>query len=66
MTAQPEAVATAKNLGFAGVEVSLGPKVEGDKLPLDNPEILARYRKAFQEHNFRPAARAWTCCTLTI
>lgn len=54
-TAKVDAVALAKRLGFAGVEVSLGRKVENDKLPLDNPEMIAAYRKAFRESDFRPA-----------
>jgi L-ribulose-5-phosphate 3-epimerase len=41
-TAKVEAVALAKSLGFDGIQVSLGRAVEG-KLPLDNPEIQARY-----------------------
>jgi len=55
MTSKPEAVEVAKRLGFAGVEVSLGRKIEGDKLPLDNPELIARYREEFKKHDFRPA-----------
>ncbi|MEK7405812.1 MAG: sugar phosphate isomerase/epimerase family protein [Acidobacteriota bacterium] len=42
-TGKLEAVALAKNLGFEGVEVSLGRKPVDNKLPLDNAEIQARY-----------------------
>ena len=55
MAANPEAVGVAKRLGFAGVEVSLGRRVTDDKLPLDRPEMLARYKEAFKEHSFGPA-----------
>jgi L-ribulose-5-phosphate 3-epimerase len=41
-TAKLEAVALAKSLGFDGIQVSLGRAVDG-KLPLDNPEVQARY-----------------------
>jgi L-ribulose-5-phosphate 3-epimerase len=55
MTGKPEAVEMAKRLGFAGVEVSLGRRVSGDKLPLDNPELIAQYREQFRTHSFGPA-----------
>ncbi|MBC7925683.1 MAG: TIM barrel protein, partial [Bryobacteraceae bacterium] len=55
LTSKPEAVAVAKRLGFAGVEVSLGRKVVGDKLPLDDAELLSAYRNAFREHGLGPA-----------
>ena len=54
-TGQVEAVEMAKKLGFAGVEVSLGRKVTGDKLPLDDDARIAEYNAAFKEHDFRPA-----------
>src|SRR5687768_181042 len=41
-TGSVEAVAFAKMLGFEGVEVSLGRRVAGNKLPLDNPELQDR------------------------
>jgi sugar phosphate isomerase/epimerase len=53
--AKLEAVALASRLGFDGVEVSLGRKVDGDRLPLDNPDQIAAYREAFQRHSLRPA-----------
>lgn len=38
-----EALALAKSIGFEGVEVSLGRQAKDNKLPLDNPELIARY-----------------------
>jgi L-ribulose-5-phosphate 3-epimerase len=54
-TAKPEAVELAKRLGFAGVEVSLGMKIEDNKLPLDNPELQARYLAEFKKQGIGPA-----------
>jgi len=36
----------AAKLGFDGVQISFGRKIVDDKLPLDNPEIIARYLQA--------------------
>jgi len=55
LTGKVEAVAKAKELGFAGVEVSLGRKAGADKLPQDDPEIIARYLAAFKEQGIGPA-----------
>lgn len=57
-TGKIEAVELAKRLGFEGVEVSLGRKPEGDKLPLDNGEIQAAYLAAARQHGI---ALAGTC-----
>jgi sugar phosphate isomerase/epimerase len=54
-TGQVDAVQLAKNLGFAGVEVSLGRRAADNKLPLDNEEKIAEYIAAFKRHDFRPA-----------
>jgi sugar phosphate isomerase/epimerase len=48
--AKPESVALARQLGFDGVQVSFGRRLEGDKLPVDNPETIAQYRKLSAEH----------------
>src|SRR3982750_2705694 len=48
--AKPEAVALAKQLGFDGVQVSFGRRLVDDKLPLDNPELIARYRELSAKH----------------
>ncbi len=53
-----EAVELAARLGFQGVEVSLGRKVEGDKLPLDNAELQQKYLAAVKQHKI---AVAGTC-----
>jgi sugar phosphate isomerase/epimerase len=50
-----EAVELAKNLGFAGVEVSLGRRAENGKLPLDNEDRIKAYLAAFRMNEFRPA-----------
>lgn len=50
LSSKPEAVALAAELGFDGVQVSCGRKLENDKLPLDNPEVLAQYRKMAAEN----------------
>jgi hypothetical protein len=55
MASKPEAVELAKRLGFAGVEISLGRRVTNDKLPLDDSELLGRYRNAFRTHDYGPA-----------
>jgi L-ribulose-5-phosphate 3-epimerase len=54
-TGKIEAVELAKRLGFDGVEVSLGRRAQDNKLPLDNPELIAQYLKAFSEQAIRPA-----------
>ena len=42
-TGKPEALELARNLGFEGVQVSLGRAVAGGKLPLDDAALQARY-----------------------
>jgi sugar phosphate isomerase/epimerase len=55
LRSQLQAIETAKRLGFAGVEVSLGRDAADGKLPLDNPERIAAYRAEFRKQSFRPA-----------
>ena len=43
MGANPDAVALAARLGFEGLQVSFGRKIVDDKMPVDNPGIVARY-----------------------
>jgi L-ribulose-5-phosphate 3-epimerase len=50
LSSKPDAVALAAELGFDGVQVSCGRKLENDKLPLDSPELLAQYRKLAAEN----------------
>jgi Sugar phosphate isomerases/epimerases len=57
-TGKVEAVALAKKLGFDGVEVSLGRKPVGNRLPLDDEEVQQRYIAAAREHGI---ALAGTC-----
>lgn len=49
LTGKVEAFALAKNLGFAGVEVSLGRVPVDGKLPLDNAELQAQYLAAVKD-----------------
>jgi len=41
--ANPDAVSLAAKLGFDGVQMSFGRKIVDDKMPTDNPEVIARY-----------------------
>jgi sugar phosphate isomerase/epimerase len=41
--ADPQAVPLAAQLGFEGVQVSFGRKIVDNKMPADNPEVIARY-----------------------
>ena len=57
-TGNVEAVSLAKRLGFDGVEISLGRKVSGGKLPLDDGAVQQRYLDALNDHGI---AAAGTC-----
>lgn len=50
MQGKPEAVAMAKKLGLAGVQVTLGRSVDGKTLPLEDPARQAAWRAASAEH----------------
>jgi sugar phosphate isomerase/epimerase len=41
--ASPDAVPLAARLGFDGLQVSFGRKIVDNKMPVDNPEVVARY-----------------------
>jgi L-ribulose-5-phosphate 3-epimerase len=41
--ANPEAVPLAAKLGFEGVQISFGRKLVDDKMPGDDPAVIARY-----------------------
>jgi sugar phosphate isomerase/epimerase len=43
MGASPDAVPLAARLGFDGLQVSFGRKIVDNKMPVDDPEVLARY-----------------------
>ena len=49
LAAKIEAVPLAAQLGFDGVQVSCGRRLVDDKLPLDNPDILAQYKRVAAE-----------------
>jgi sugar phosphate isomerase/epimerase len=57
-TGKVEAVALAKQIGFDGVEVSLGIKPVNDRLALDNAEIQDQYLRAAKENGI---SLAGTC-----
>ena len=48
--ANPDAVPLAAKLGFDGVQVSFGRKLVDGKMPVDNPEVVARYLSLSREH----------------
>jgi len=48
--ANPDAVPLAASLGFEGVQVSFGRRIANDKMPVDDPEIIARYLSLSREH----------------
>lgn len=54
-TGKIEAVRLARQLGFEGVEVSLGRKPADNKLPLDNPEIQQNYLAEARKEGIRLA-----------
>jgi L-ribulose-5-phosphate 3-epimerase len=41
--ADPQAVPLAAKLGFQGVQISFGRKLVNDKMPVDDPAVIARY-----------------------
>ncbi len=50
LDADPKAVPFAAQLGFEGVQVSCGRKLVDGKMPLDNPELIARYLQLSKEN----------------
>jgi sugar phosphate isomerase/epimerase len=48
--ADPQAVPLAAQLGFEGVQISFGRKLVDDKMPVDNPEIIARYLQLSRQY----------------
>jgi len=51
LTGKLEAVALAKTLGFDGVQVSIGRAIVDEKMPMDNPELIAQYREESKKQN---------------
>jgi len=49
--ANPEAVPLAARLGFDGVQVSFGRRLADDKMPVDKPELIARYLQLAAENH---------------
>ena len=50
MAGKPEAVALAKKLGLAGVQVTVGRSTDGKTLPLEDASTQAAWRAASQEY----------------
>jgi len=48
--ANPQAVPLAAKLGFDGVQVSFGRELVDGKMPVDNPQVIARYRRLSQQY----------------
>ncbi|MGI8783409.1 MAG: sugar phosphate isomerase/epimerase family protein [Acidobacteriota bacterium] len=51
LTGEAEAVELSKRIGFDGVEISLGRKPSGDRLPLADPDVQQRYLDESRKHN---------------
>jgi len=58
LSGKTEAVALAASLGFAGVQISLGRKPGGDKLPLADEALQQQYLNELKKHRI---AAAGTC-----
>src|SRR5450759_1818965 len=50
LAAKPEAITLAAQLGFDGIQVSCGRRLVDDKMPLDNPEVIARCLALSRQH----------------
>ncbi|MCX6627656.1 MAG: sugar phosphate isomerase/epimerase [Candidatus Solibacter sp.] len=50
LSAQPEAIPLAAQLGFDGIQISCGRRLVDDKMPLDNPEVIARCLVLSKQH----------------
>ena len=50
LAAKPEAIPLAAQLGFDGIQVSCGRRLVDDKMPLDNPEVIARCLVLSKQH----------------
>jgi sugar phosphate isomerase/epimerase len=50
LAANPDAIPLAAKLGFDGVQISCGRRLVDDKMPLDNPDVLARCLALSREH----------------
>jgi L-ribulose-5-phosphate 3-epimerase len=50
LSAKPEAIPLAAQLGFDGIQVSCGRRMVNDKMPLDDPQAIARYLVLSKQH----------------
>lgn len=50
LTADPVAIGKASQLGFEGVQISFGRRIADGKMPLDNTEMIQRYRELSAQH----------------
>src|ERR1039458_9507874 len=50
LSANPEAIPLAARLGFDGIQISCGRRLVDDKMPLDNPEVIARCLALSSQH----------------
>ncbi len=50
LSANPDAIPLAARLGFDGIQISCGRRLVDDKLPLDNPEAIARCLALSRQH----------------
>lgn len=50
LDAKTEAIPLAARLGFDGVQVSCGRHLVNDKLPLDDPQVIAAYKRIAAEN----------------
>jgi len=48
--ANPEAVPLAARLGFDGLQMSFGREIVDGKMPVDNPDVVARYLSLSEQH----------------
>ena len=50
LTVKPDAIPVAAKLGFEGVQISCGRQIADNKMPLDNPELIAKYLALAKQH----------------
>jgi sugar phosphate isomerase/epimerase len=50
LSANPEAIPLAARLGFDGIQISCGRRLVDDKMPLDDPEVIARCLALSRQH----------------
>lgn len=50
LAADPAAVGKAAQLGFEGVQISFGRKIADGKMPLDNPDVIGKYRALARQY----------------